>query len=78
MLRTGSGMTWEKKMSEQYLTVNEITKKLKIGRTKFYAILPKLMARGLKRIVIGHHVRFIESSLETLLKKAAETETPIV
>jgi sugar-specific transcriptional regulator TrmB len=65
-------------MAENYLTVNEITKRLKIGRTKFYAILPKLMAKGLKKIVIGHHVRFFESSLETLLKKAAETETPVV
>ena len=65
-------------MNENYLTAAEIAGKLKIGKTKFYAILPKLLARGLKRVQIGHHVRFFESSLDALLKKAAEEERPLI
>lgn len=65
-------------MSESYLTVKEITQKLKIGRTKFYAILPKLMAKGLKRVQIGHHVRYFESTLDELIRKCAEEERPLV
>jgi len=64
-------------MAEQYLTAAEIAVKLKIGKTKFYAILPKLLAKGLKRIVIGHHVRYLESTLDTLIKKAVEREEPL-
>lgn len=64
-------------MKENYLTAAEVAGKLKIGKTTFYAHLPKMMARGLKRIVIGRQVRYFESTLEKMLEKAAENENPI-
>lgn len=64
-------------MNENYLTAEQVAGKLNIGKTTFYAHLPKLMARGLKRIVIGRQVRYFESTLEKVLEKAAENESPI-
>ncbi len=64
-------------MSEAYLTIDELAAKLKVGKTKLYAVLPSLMARGLKKTIVGRRARYLESSLDAVLKKAAETETPI-
>ncbi len=64
-------------MTEQLLTPTDVTKKLRISRAKFYRIRAKLIASGMKRVVIGGSVKYLESSIDKLLRKAAETEVPL-
>ncbi len=64
-------------MTEQLLTPTDVTKKLRISRSKFYRIRAKLIAGGMKRVVIGGNTKYLESSIDALLRKAAETEVPL-
>lgn len=64
-------------MGEQLLTPTDVCKKLRISRSKFYAIRGRLMARGMKRVVVDGNTKFLESSIDRLIMQAAETETPI-
>jgi len=65
-------------MSEQLLNPMDVAGKLKVGKTTFYAIRPKLIARGLKTLRIGKQVKYLESSLDRLIAKCAANEQPLV
>jgi predicted DNA-binding transcriptional regulator AlpA len=65
-------------MAEQLLNPMEVAGKLKISRTTFYEIRPKLIAKGLKTLRVGQHIKYLESSLDRLICKAAENEQPLV
>ena len=64
-------------MTEQLLTPTDVTRKLRISRSKFYNIRAKLIANGMKRVTIDGSVKYLESSIDALLRKAAETEVPV-
>ncbi len=65
-------------MGEQLLTPTDVTKKLRISRAKFYRIRAQLVARGLKKVVIGSNTKYLESSLDRLILKCAEEDRPLV
>jgi predicted DNA-binding transcriptional regulator AlpA len=65
-------------MSEQLLTPTDVTKKLKISRAKFYRIRGQLIANGVKTVIIGGNVKYLESSLDRLILKCAEEDKPMV
>ncbi len=65
-------------MAEQLLTPTDVARKLRISRAKFYAIRSRLMARGMKKIVIDGCTKFTESSIDALIQRAAEREEPLV
>ena len=65
-------------MGEQLLTPTDVAKKLRISRSKFYAIRARLMAAGMRKVVIDGCTKFTESSIDRLINKAAETENPLV
>lgn len=61
-------------MSEQLLTPTEVYKKLRISRSKFYRIRAKLIANGLQTVKIDGSVKYLESSLDRMILRAAERE----
>jgi predicted DNA-binding transcriptional regulator AlpA len=61
-------------MSEQLLTPTEVAKKLRISRTKFYRIRARLIANGMQRVTIDGSIKYLESSLDRMIRKAAEKE----
>jgi hypothetical protein len=60
-------------MAEQLLKPMDAAERLKVKRTKFYDIRPRLIAMGLKTVRVGKQVKYLESSLDRLICKAAET-----
>lgn len=64
-------------MAEQLLSPTDTAKKLRISRAKFYAIRGRLMAAGMKKIIIDGNTKYLESSIDRLILKAAETEKSI-
>ncbi len=64
-------------MTEQLLTPTEVSKKLRISRSKFYRIRAKLIANGLKTVKIEGTTKYLESSLDRMILRAAETERDI-
>ncbi len=65
-------------MGEQLLNPMDVAGKLKISRTTFYAIRPQLIARGLKTLKVGKNIKYLESSLDALIRKCVEEERPLV
>ena len=65
-------------MGEQLLTPTDVTKKLRISRAKFYKIKGRLMAKGMKKVVIDGNTKYLESSIDAMIKRAAEREEPLV
>ncbi|MBW8036663.1 MAG: hypothetical protein FVQ79_13825 [Planctomycetes bacterium] len=64
-------------MGEQLLRPTEVHKKLRISRSKFYRIRARLIANGMKTIRIDGSVKYLESSIDAMIRKAAETEVPL-
>lgn len=65
-------------MSERLLTVDQVEDRLGFKRTTIYNNLPKLIAKGLVRVPFStRSVRFTESSLEKLIKRAADRTEPL-
>jgi hypothetical protein len=64
-------------MSEQLLTPIQAARKLGISRAKFYVLRASLIARGMKRVTVGSHIKYLESSLEKLIQRAAENGKPL-
>jgi sugar-specific transcriptional regulator TrmB len=60
-------------MAEQLLKPMDAAERLKVKRTKFYDIRPRLIAMGLKTVRVGKQVKYLESSLDALIKRCAET-----
>lgn len=65
-------------MAEQLLTPTEVAKKLRISRAKFYMIRARLMARGMKRVTVDAATKYLESSIDAMILRAAEREEPLV
>jgi hypothetical protein len=65
-------------MGEQLLTPTDVAKKLRISRAKFYQIRVRLMARGMKKVMVDSCTKYLESSIDRMILKSAETETPLV
>lgn len=63
--------------TEQLLRPKEVYTKLRISKSKFYRIQSKLIAAGMKRVRIDGNNKFLESSIDKMIRRAAETETPI-
>jgi len=63
--------------SEQLLRPSEVYRKLRISKTKFYRIQGRLLANGLKRIRIDGNCKYLESSIDEMIRRAAETEMPL-
>ena len=67
-------------MPEVLLTITESAKRLGISRQQLYRLLPELKKQGLQtvEIVKGGRKKVRESSLNKIIKKSAERETPLV
>ena len=64
-------------MSEQLLTPNQTAKMLGISCSKFYSIRDQLIARGMKRIMVGRNFKYLQSSIERLIRIASENGKPL-
>lgn len=66
-------------MPQQLIGITEVCKALKISRDTFYRREAGLLADGLKEVNMkgGKARRFLQSSLDELLLKAAQTGNPI-
>jgi predicted DNA-binding transcriptional regulator AlpA len=62
-------------MPERLLNLNETAKRLGISRRQFYKLRPRLIAKGLQEVRVGHRRGYREASLDVLIRKAAETGT---
>ena len=65
-------------MSENLLSPTNAARKLGVSRMTFYRIRAKLLAKGVKTVTVGNHVKYLESSLDALIRLAAETERPLI
>ncbi len=64
-------------MAEQLLTPTDVTKKLRISRTKFYNLRARLIARGMNRVIVGGNTKYLESSIDRMIIRAAENDQPL-
>ena len=64
-------------MAEQLLTPTDVMRKLRISRAKFYRIRAKLLAQGMRTVVIGGSVKYVESSIDKMILRAVEKEVPL-
>ncbi len=64
-------------MAEQLLTPTDVTKKLRISRSKFYNIRARLIARGMNKVVVGGSTKYLESSIDRMIIRAAENDQPL-
>lgn len=67
----------EKIMSEQLLTPEGVAKKLRISRTTFYDLRPRLIANGIKTMKVGKNIKYLESSIDALIRRCVETGQPM-
>ncbi len=65
-------------MAEQLMTPMDVARKLRISRATFYRFRGKLIAAGLKMIVVGEYKKYLESSLDRLIQKSAEEGRPLI
>lgn len=63
--------------TEQLLTATDAARKLGISRTTFYKILAPLKAKGVKTVKIRSLDRYVESTIDEVIRKASETERPL-
>ena len=64
-------------MAEQLLTPTDVTKKLRISKSKFYNIRARLIARGMKKVIVGGNTKYLESSIDRMIIRAAENDQPL-
>jgi excisionase family DNA binding protein len=62
----------EAKKAEQLITANEVAARLAISKRTLERKLASLQAGGLQTVRIGRNVRFRESSVNKLIRRAAE------
>ena len=65
-------------MAEQLLTPTDVKNKLRISRSKFYRIKPRLIAAGMKTVIIDGSTKFLESSIDELILRCAAEGKPLV
>ena len=61
-------------MPETLLNPMEVARRLRVKRTAFYELRPKLIALGLKTVRIGKTTKYLESSLDKVILKMADLE----
>ena len=64
-------------MAERLLSIEEVSGRLGVSRSTFYEYQPTLIAKGLQRVRAGRLPKFVESSVEKLIKTAAEKDIPL-
>ena len=64
-------------MAERLINTVEAAKRLGISVRSFHRYRPKLIALGLQRIRAGQRVNYRESSVDKIIKWAAENETAL-
>lgn len=62
-------------MAEQLLSVSKVSERLSVSRRQFYRLRPRLVAKGLQEITVGHQRKYREASLDHVIQKAAENGT---
>ncbi len=60
-------------MAEQLLTTKQVAAKLAVNVRTFYRHRARLVAKGLQPVGFAKHPKYRESSLDRLIKQAAET-----
>ena len=65
-------------MSEQLLTPTDVKNKLRISRSKFYRLRAKLICNGMQTVKIGGAVKYLESSIDAMILRAASEGGPLV
>ena len=60
-------------MKEQLLTPKQAAAKLAVNVRTFYRYRARLIAKGLQQVKFGQYPKYRESSLDKLIKQAAET-----
>ena len=65
-------------MSEYLLTPTDVYRKLRVSRSKFYRIKARLIANGMKTVVIDGSTKYLESSLDEMILRAAENGRPLI
>lgn len=66
-------------MSEYLLTPTDVySRKLRISRSKFYRIKARLIAAGMKVVVIDGTTKYLESSLDALILRSANEGRPLI
>ena len=63
--------------SEKLLRPVEVAKKIGVSKATFYRIRAKLIARGVKTVVVGSSTKYLESSVDSLILKSANSEKPL-
>ena len=61
-------------MSERLLTPTDVKDKLRISRSKFYRIRGRLIANGMQTVKIDGSVKYLESSIDRMIRDAAAKE----
>lgn len=64
-------------MAEKLLTTRQAGEKLGVSRATFYRHRPALIAKGLRCVRVGGGTKYLESSLDRLILKAADTDIPL-
>ncbi len=72
-----NAITERGKMAEQLLSISKVSQRLSVSRRQFYRLRPRLIARGLQEVTIGHQRKFREASLDEMIRKAAEMGTAL-
>ncbi len=62
---------------EQLLKACDVYRRLSISNSKFYRIRLRLVANGLKVVSIDGNDKYLESSLDEMIRRAAKNGTPI-
>jgi hypothetical protein len=65
-------------MSEKLLTPTDVYRgKLRISRAKFYRIRFRLIAAGMKVVVIDGSTKYLESSIDEMILRSANEGRPL-
>ena len=64
-------------MSESLLTTSDILKRIRVSRATFYRFRGRLIANGLKTVKVGTYTKYVESSLDALIRKCAADGKPL-
>lgn len=59
-------------MAEQLLRPTDVIKKLRISKAKFYRIRAKLICSGMQTVKIDGSVKYLESSIDAMILRAAK------
>ena len=65
-------------MSEKLLSPTDVYRtKLRVSRSKFYRIKARLIAAGMKVVVIDSSTKYLESSIDEMILRSANNGGPL-